>query len=249
MMQVGRAGYLAVAVASAAVLAGYLYWSRGPIGLRNTPYDPVIHPSDFVSQINHKYLSLRPGTKYIYEKKQGSKIERTEVVVTNETKKVMGVTTTVVRATEWLGDTMKEDTRDWYAQDKDGNVWYFGEAVDNYKQGKIHDHDGSWEAGVGGAKPGIMMPKSPAAGDTYRQEYLEGVAEDVATIVAVGKKVSVAHGAFEDCVQVKDWSLIASGAEYKYFCAGAGFAVLEEKAGWAALLRPERSELVKVTAE
>jgi hypothetical protein len=85
-MQANRSRYLIIAAGLAAVVAGYLYWSRGPLALRNTPYDPVINPNDFITQINHKYLSLKPGTKYIYQKKIGSKIERTEVVVTNETK-------------------------------------------------------------------------------------------------------------------------------------------------------------------
>ena len=120
----------------------------------------------------------------------------------------MGVTTLVVRDREWLNDQMAEDTRDWVAQDKDGNVWYFGEAVDNYEDGKLVDHDGSWEAGVDGALPGIVMLSNPKAGDTYRQEYYPGKAEDMGTVVAVGKKVTVPQGAFEDCVQIRDWSRI-----------------------------------------
>jgi hypothetical protein len=243
-----RNRYLAAAVLVVA-LAALLYWWQYPPGTVSATYDPVINPNDFVTEVNHKYLTLKPGTKFVYEKKHGTKIERTEVVVTNETKLVMGVPTVVVRATEWQGDVMKEDTRDWYAQDKAGNVWYFGEAVDNYKGGELRDHGGSWEAGVDGAKPGIIMPKTPTAGQTYRQEYLKGKSEDVGTIVAVGMRIAVPHGTYDDCVQVKDWSLIKYEQEYKYFCAGAGFAVREEEAGLGRLFDWEKSELVKVTSE
>ena len=138
--------------------------------------------------ITNKYYPLKPGMKATYEKKTSKGIERIEIEVTGETKKVMGVTALVVRDREWLNDQLKEDTRDWVAQDKDGNVWYFGEAVDNYENGKLVNHDGSWEAGVDGAKPGIVMLNNPKVGDTYRQEYYPGKAEDMGTVVAVGKE-------------------------------------------------------------
>ena len=114
-----------------------------------------------------------------------------------------------MRDREWLNGQLTEETRDWVAQDKDGNVWYFGEAVDNYENGKLVNHEGSWEAGVDGAKPGIVMLSNPRAGDTYRQEYYPGTAEDMGTVVAVGKRISIPRGAsFEDCVKIRDWSRV-----------------------------------------
>jgi hypothetical protein len=190
--------------------------------------EPVFNPADF-APITHKYFTLRPGTKFTYAKKTDKGMKRVEIEVTGETRRVMGVMATVVRDREWLNGVLEEDTRDWYAQDKAGNVWYLGEAVDNFRDGKLADHAGSWESAVGGGKPGIIMLKEPKAGDTYRQEFLPGKAEDMGTVVAVGTKVSVPHGTFEDCVQIKDWSRIESDEEYKYFCSEVGFMVLEEE--------------------
>ncbi len=209
----------------------------------SSSYKPNINPADFTHVISNKYYTLKPGTKATYEKKTSKGIKRVEIEATGETRKVMGVTALVVRDREWLNDQLAEDTRDWVAQDKDGNVWYFGEAVDNYEDGKLVDHDGSWEAGVDGALPGIVMLSNPKVGDTYRQEYYPGKAEDMGTVVAVGKKITVRQGAFEDCVQIRDWSRIKEGeVEHKYFCAGAGLLVLEEKA-------TERLELVTLSVK
>jgi hypothetical protein len=202
-----------------------------PTGQADPSYDPKIIPADFTHVLTNKYYPLKPGMKATYEMKTSKGVERVEIEITGETKQVMGVTALVVRDREWLDGQLKEDTRDWVAQDKDGNVWYFGEAVDNYKDGKVVNHDGSWEAGVDGGKPGILMLANPKVGDTYRQEYYPGKAEDMGTVVAVGKRVTVPHGTFEDCVQIRDWSRIESGSEHKYFCAGVGLALEEESAG------------------
>ena len=126
----------------------------------------------------------------LYEWKTRKKdILRQQIDVAGDTKKVMGVTTLVVRHREWLNGRLTDDTRSWVAQDKLGNVWDFGEAVESYKDGKLSNRDGSWEAGLEGAKPGILMFNEPNAGVTYRREYHPGKAEDLATIVAVGISV------------------------------------------------------------
>ncbi len=202
-------------------------------------YDPAVDPDDFTHVITNKYYTLKPGMKATYKKKTPKGTTRVEIEVTGETKNVLGVTTLVVRDREWLNGQLTEETRDWVAQDKDGNVWYFGEAVDNYEDGKLIDHEGSWEAGVGGAKPGIVMLGNPKVGDTYRQEYYPGTAEDMGTVVAVGKRITIPRGAsFEDCVKIRDWSRVKEGdVEHKYYCVGAGLMVLEEKGA-------ERLELV-----
>ncbi|MGH6815204.1 MAG: hypothetical protein ACREC6_05840 [Hyphomicrobiaceae bacterium] len=213
-------------------------------------YNPSINPQDFVPHVAHKYFTLKPGTKFIYEKKTLWNTERIEVVVTKETKQVMGVATTVVWDRVWQDGKLIEDTKDWYAQDKDGNVWYFGEAVNNYRNEKLKDHAGSWEAGVNGAKPGLIMPKDFKVGDTYRQEYAKGVAEDMGTVVAVSKKITVPYGSFDDCVQIQDWSKIERTAnEHKYYCSGVGFAVLEESAWFGMGLLAGKTELIGVTTE
>lgn len=232
--------FAAVGAAFMALLGISLYFAQSST---TTEYDPVINSADFVGEIDNKFFTLKPGKKFIYTNRAGT--ERIEIVVTRETKKIMGVTTTVVRATEWKDGILKEDTRDWYAQDKHGNVWYFGEAVDNYVNGKISGHSGSWEAGVDGAKPGIMMPADPKVGATYRQEYYKGQAEDMGTIVALGKKVTSPAGTFDNCLQVRDWSMIEWGGDYKYYCPEVGFIVLEESAWFFG----GRTELASVSEE
>ena len=123
---------------------------------------------------------------------------------------------------------MVEDTFDWFAQDKDGNVWYFGEDVSNYEDGELADKDGSWEAGVDGALPGIVMYADPAThiGETYRQEYYQGEAEDMAQVVSLGESVSTASGDYENCLMTKEWTPLEPGfSEHKYYAPGIGMVL------------------------
>ncbi len=143
-------------------------------------YEPGIVPTAFVREIDNPYLPLTPGLTLIYEGVSDGERERVEVTVTSETKQVMGVTATVVRDRAFAGGELVEDTFDWFAQDRQGNVWYFGEETAEYKGGEVVTRAGSWEAGVDGARPGIVMLAEPQVGDTYRQEYYEGEAEDMA---------------------------------------------------------------------
>jgi hypothetical protein len=221
-----------VGVVGAAVL---WWWGR-------VTYDPPFDPKNFSPVVNHKYFTLKPGTTFRYDKKTSSGMMRVEAEMIGETRQVMGITTAVVREREWVNDQLVEDTYDWYAQDKDGNVWYFGETVSNYKDGKLTDQSGSWEAGPAGARPGIIMPAAPRVGQTYRQESAKGIAEDMGTVVAVGEKVAVPHGTYDDCVKIRDWSRLEWGGDYKYFCAGIGFMALAEESS-------ERLELVTVSGK
>jgi hypothetical protein len=221
-----RSRYVALGAMLAGCVGGYVVWAQRTSTAANAAYDPRINPAEFGPDINNKYFTLKPGTKFTYQDKRG--IERIEVTVTHETKELMGVTTRAVRVTEWRHGALKEDTTDWYAQDKAGNVWYFGEAVNNYKDGNVVHHKGSWQAGVNGARPGIIMRADPKVGDKYRQEYYKGHAEDMGTVVAIDKKISVPYGTFEKCLQVKDSSPLSVIAEYKYYCPGVAFLVRED---------------------
>lgn len=217
-------------------------FGQSPPGSRSL-VEPAFSASDFGHPITNKYFTLKPGAKFVYEEKTNKGVKRVEIEVTGEARQVMGISATVLRDREWVDGELQEDTRDWFAQDKAGNVWYFGEAVDNYEGGKLVNHDGSWEAGLEGAKPGIIMLNDPKVGDTYRQEYLAGKAEDMGTVVAVRKKVTVPHGTFDDCVQIQDWSRIKeSETEYKCYCSGVGYMVLEEEG-------PEKLELVSASTK
>ncbi|MDQ3976454.1 MAG: hypothetical protein M3264_08005 [Thermoproteota archaeon] len=121
-------------------------------------YAPHIDPADFSTTIDNEYFPLKPGTTFFYE---GGAQQRGEMTVTSETKKIMGVECVVVDHKEWEADKLIERTYDWFAQDNEGTVWYFGEDTKEYENGKVVSTKGSWEAGVDGAKPGIIMPADP----------------------------------------------------------------------------------------
>lgn len=205
-------------------------------------YAPTIDPSDFSTDISNKYFSMPEGKKMVYESQTDEGIERTEVIIPGWTKTVMGVKTLVFWDRVFLDDELVEDTRDYIAQDKDGNVWYFGEDVDNYEDGQIADHGGSWTGGVDGALPGIWMKADPIVGDEYRQEYYEDEAEDMARVDAVGASVSVPAGEFDDCVKIFEWTPLERSGAYKYHCSGAGATVLEEEGD-------ERVALISLSVE
>jgi hypothetical protein len=188
------------------------------------PYAPNIDPADFVSEIDNKYFPLKPGTTFVYEGKSAEGTEHIEVTVTHETKQIMGVPCIVVRDRDRIDGKLAEDTFDWYAQDKEGNVWYFGEDTKEYENGKVVSTEGSWEAGVDGARPGIIMPADPKAGETYRQEYYKGEAEDMAKVLSLDESATVAYGSLDHLLMTKDWNPLepAAGVSHKYYAPGVG---------------------------
>jgi hypothetical protein len=184
--------------------------------------DPsTIDPADFSTTIDNRYLPLKPGSTRVYESADGG--ARVEVTVTSETKTVMGVTCVVVHDRETEDGNLVEDTFDWFAQDKDGNVWYFGEETKEYEGGEVVSTAGSWEGGVDGAIPGIIMKADPQVGDVYQQEYLEGEAEDKAEVLALGESVTVSFGPFADVLRTREWPPLEPGvAEEKLYAPGVG---------------------------
>lgn len=195
-----------------------------------TDYNPRIDPTHFVDDVEHPYFTLTPGNVWIYEGEDtDGTVERIQVEVTEEEKTVMGIAATVVRDRVWSDEQLVEDTYDWFAQDKEGNVWYLGEAVDNYENGVLANHEGSWEAGVEGAKPGIIMPAQPQVGDTYRQEFWRGEAEDMGEVLSLQVAVNTQVGSFQNCLQTKDWTPLEPDiVEHKFYCAAVGNVVLEK---------------------
>ena len=190
-------------------------------------YSVTIDAADFVAEIDNDRLPFHPGNTWVYESTGGGEVERIEVVVTEENRTVMGVSTTVVRDTVTVDGEMVEDTYDWYAQDQAGNVWYFGEDTAEYEDGEIVSTAGAWEAGVDGALPGIAMEADPTVGDSYRQEYYPGEAEDLAEVVRTGVSEEVGFGSFEDLVVIEEWTpLEPDVVEEKYYASGVG-VVLE----------------------
>ncbi len=199
-------------------------------------YEPNVDPAAFVATIDNPYLPLSVGSRWVYEgRDEGT--ERVEVVVTDKRKQVMGITATVVRDTVHIGGELVEDTYDWFAQDRDGNVWYLGETVKNYENGKLADTDGSWEAGDDGALPGIVMPAQPAEGMAYRQEYYEGEAEDMFEIKTVGGSQDVPAGSFDDVITTTDWNpLDPKVIEEKQYAPGVGLIYETKVAGGEGLV-------------
>ncbi len=219
--------------------------STSPTTVFDETYTPVINPADFVAAITNPYLPLTPGTTFIYEGEDDGENERVEVYVTYETKEILGVICTVVRDRVWIDGELEEDTDDWFAQDTDGNVWYFGEDSKEIANGVVVSTEGSWEAGVDGAQPGIIMKGDPQIGDSYRQEYYFGEAEDMARVVSLSESVSVPAGSYSSCLMTREWSLLESGvAENKYYAPGVG-VVLEVKVEGGE----GRIELVSITTE
>jgi hypothetical protein len=192
-------------------------------------YDPQIDPDDFMAGIDNSWLPFTPGSRWVYQSDTEDGLERIEVVVTDETRTVMGVEVTVVRDSVTLDGRLIEDTRDWYAQDRAGTVWYFGEETTEYDEDGSVSTDGSWEAGVDGALPGIIMLADPQVGQAYRQEFYEGEAEDVAEVVRTDDTADVAAGRFEDLVAILEWNPFEPGVlEEKLYARGVG-PVLEQK--------------------
>jgi hypothetical protein len=158
-----------------------------------------LDPADFSINIDNPYWPMSPGTKWVYSETdtKGTK-EKVVVEVTHKTKMIAnGIEARVIRDTVTENGAPVEITDDWYSQDKAGNIWYLGEYVTNYENGKVVGHGGSFEAGVDGAQPGIAMPANPEPGLSYRQEYYKGEAEDKAAIITVGEEqVQVPFGYF-----------------------------------------------------
>jgi hypothetical protein len=198
-------------------------------------YAPVIDPANFVSVIDNPYWPLTPGTTYIYEGQTEKGNERNEVFVTTETKVILGVTCVVVQDTVAVDGEVEEMTLDWYAQDKQGNVWYFGEDSKEYQNGSVTSTKGSWEAGVDGALPGIVMQANPTVGDTYRQEYYQGEAEDWATVLGVSESVSIPLGSYDNVLKTNEWSGLDNPPiyEHKYYAAGIGFIMTKYVGGYS----------------
>ncbi len=215
---------------------------QSPQAGKDKAYSPDIKPENFTSTVDNPYFALVPGTRFTYEAKKTEGTERIEISVLSEIKKVMGVETRVVRDQVFLNDSLVEDTLDWYAQDKEGNVWYFGEDTAEYEDGVITSHHGAWEAGVDGALPGIVMKARPGTGDSYYQEYYAGVAEDRADVLSVNETVTVPQGTFSGCVKTFDYTpLDPKSLEHKYYCKEIGFTALE-----VHTTDNERTELISV---
>jgi len=190
---------------------------------KGATYAPVIDPARFVTSVNNPYFPLVPGTRWEMRARGDEAGEVTITLVTHRTRKVMGIACTVVRDEVDRNGQLEELTFDWYAQDEEGNVWYMGEQTAEYRNGRVSSRAGSWEAGVQGAQPGIIMPANPKVGLTYRQEFLQGEAEDLATVVDTSASATTPFRAFADVWVTEDWTPLEPGTlERKFYARGMG---------------------------
>jgi uncharacterized membrane protein YkoI len=230
---------LLVMLVAAAIMGALPVLAQG-----DGPYNPVIDPNNFVEGVDNPYFPLTPGTTFIYEGETEDGTEHIEVLVTDDTKVILGVECVVVRDTVSVDGEMTEDTYDWYAQDVEGNVWYMGEDTKEYENGEVVGTAGSWEAGVDGAKPGIVMQAAPPAGEPYRQEYYAGEAEDMAQVISLIESARVPYGSYDNLLVTKEWTPLEPGiAENKYYAAGVGLVLEETVQGGS-----DRTELIDIVA-
>src|SRR5688572_4387082 len=189
-------------------------------------------PGDFVSLIDNPYLPMIPGSRYVYRGHDGDEALKITIDVTHDTNLIQGVTTTVVREREYVDGELEEDTLDYFAQDDDGNVWYFGELSREVEDGKLVVADDSWQAGVDGAQAGIIMLARPEIGDRYQQEDAPGIAEDRARVSGLKDKMRVPFGTFGGLLRTRETNPLEAGArEDKFYARGIGFIGAQELGG------------------
>ncbi len=200
---------------------------------------PELDAANFTTPLDNSYFPMALGNTYVYLAETDDELIINEITFTFDTRTVMGITCVVLHDVEWvyvegLGMLKTEETDDWHAWDNFGNVWYFGEETTEY----LYDDEwnligtsdeGSWEAGVDGAMPGIIMLASPMPGQSYQQEYFEGEAEDMGKVLRLNAEVAVEYGEFDGCLKTKEWTGLEPGhIEHKYYAPGLGLVFIKE---------------------
>ncbi len=221
------AGSLAVTLAATASTAT----AAAPLPQGSEPVN--LDPAEFSTQIDNPYFPLVPRDRYVYRETDEGAKQKVVVGVSKRTKLIAnGVTARIVHDRVTEGGKVIEDTFDWYAQDSDGNVWYLGEDTVECKNGKIKNRSGSFEAGVDGAQPGVIMAADPAPGLQYRQEYYAGEAEDRAVVLSLDEQTQVPYGFFREVLLTKDLvPLEPRVSEYKMYAPGVGMLLAVKTSG------------------
>jgi hypothetical protein len=219
------------------------------------PLDTTFNINNFPNptSITNQYWPLIPGMQFVFTSTSDAGCEVELFAVTSNVKsdfkgKYAGMSAVEIHDQDWLSPlcdqkyALQEDTLDWHAQDRMGNVWYLGEASNAWDADQCPTTEGSWEAGANDAEAGIVMLADPQVGNTYSQEYSAGVAEDFAKVLRTKAPVSIGIGNFDGCLETKEWSPLEKGAvEHKFYCTAAdGNVLIEELKGGRTL----RSELV-----
>jgi hypothetical protein len=189
----------------------------------------LISPGPFSARVDNPWFPLTPGTTYVYRGVKDGEPARDVVTVTHQTRTIIGAPCVAVSDRLYLSGRLEERTTDWYSQDAKGNVWYFGEATAELDaRGRVKDRSGSWLAGRGGAQPGIFMFAHPQVGQSTRQEYLKGQAEDHFQVLSLNASVNVPYLSSTRAILTKEWTPLEPGTiDHKYYVRGIG-TVLEQ---------------------
>jgi hypothetical protein len=200
-------------------------------------------PANFTTRIDNPYWPMRPGTRWVYRETdpEGTR-QKVVVTVTRRTRRIAnGVTARVVHDVVTEKGRPVEVTDDWYAQDRKGAIWYLGEYTKEYENGRVVSTEGSFEAGVDGARAGIIMPAKPRPGQKYRQEFYAGHAEDRGQIVSLREQAEVPFGHFRRVLMTKDTNpLEPKVLEFKFYARGVGPVLAVGVSGGS-----DREELVR----
>jgi hypothetical protein len=187
--------------------------------------------------IEHPLVPLSSVPVTIFEGTEKGSEVRVESRLLDRTERISGAAAAVVEVREYKDGALIERTYDYYAQDRQGNVLYLGEQVDDIEDGKVVGHGGQWLAGKDDARPGLFMPVEPRLGQTFQQERAPGIAEDRSTVVAVDVEVETPVRTFESCIKTKDFAPLDNATEFKYYCPGVGLVREEGAGGQLDLLR------------
>jgi len=204
---------------------------------------PPFRPDAFVARVDNPWFPLAPGTVWTYRGVEDGRPSRDVVEVTHATRVIQEVRATAVRDLLYVDGRLEERTTDWYAQDRAGNVWYLGEATAELDaKGRVTTREGSWLAGVGGARPGLYMPAHPVVGVSGRQEYLKGHAEDRFRVKALNAKVTTPALRSSHALLTEEWSPLEPGVlDHKLYVRGIGIVLDQTVKGG-----DERNALISV---
>jgi hypothetical protein len=241
---VAIAAAIAAAVAGVAGQAGAAPASKAPKTIRSGAgpgWPKTLHPSDFVRRVDNPWFPLAPGSRWFYRGIEGKTHTSDKVRVKHKRKKILGVQATIVHDVVFKHGKPREVTDDWYAQDRRGNVWYFGENTKELdRHGNVTSREGSFKAGRDGARPGVLFPGHPKRGQTARQEYYKGHAEDHFKVLDTSARAKSHYVSSRHAVETKEWTPLEPGiVEHKYYVRGVGNVKAKVTKGGR-----ERSQLV-----
>ena len=178
-----------------------------------------VNKADLLSTGKNAFVTMQPGR--VLRLKHGE--DTLTVTILPDTQEVDGVTTGVLEERETKHGKLAEVSRNFLATDrKTGDVYYFGEDVDNYKDGKVVSHESAWRAGTGGARFGLMIPARPETGQAFYQEFAPKVAMDRVEVVSIDETVKTPAGIFERCVHLRETTPLEHDVSHKYYAPGVG---------------------------